>query len=67
MLEAVVLLALDAARACLLVGTAIADALRDKKKFRVTGEGVEGCYSGMLCAMMTEADAVVAIVGCMSR
>lgn len=31
MLEAVVLLALEAARACLLVGTAIGDALRDKK------------------------------------
>jgi hypothetical protein len=35
MLEAVVvLLALDAARACLLVGTAIGDVLRDKS-FRV--------------------------------
>lgn len=67
MLEAVVLLALDAARACLLVGTAIAGALRDKKKLRVVGEGVEGCYAGILCAMTTCADAIIAIVGCISR
>jgi hypothetical protein len=58
MLEAVVLLALDAARACLRVGTAIGDALRDKKeekKLRVTGEGVEGCYASILFAMIIEA------------
>lgn len=38
-----------------------------KKRLRVTGEGVEGCYSGILFAMMSGADAVIAIVDCMSR
>lgn len=34
----------------------------EKKEFRIAGEGSEGCYFDILFVMVTDADAVVAIV-----